>query len=535
MSQVGLQLTNLRKNFGGVAALRGVDFTARGGEVHALLGQNGSGKSTLVKILTGIYDPEPGASLQIWGRDVSMPLTSAHEHGIAVIHQDLGLVESMSVLENMGVASGYGARLFSPLSMARERRISTELLAELGLTISPDTLIADLPPASRATVAIARAMRMLREYSDRLVFVLDEPTAYLSAEESDLVVRLMRTVADAGNAVVFISHRLHEVATVADRVTVLRDGLVVDSFERADLDSHRIIQAMLGKRLDWAYPDRPPLPTAEPALTVSGLVGARVAGIDFAIRPGEVVGFAGLVGMGHEEVPELLAGAAKAVAGSIVLAGKDITQAPIAQRIEAGVSLVPGNRQRDGLWLDVTAFENLALLKDTQRPALTMRGAGGDIERAGSMMRAFGVRPPDPKARADQFSGGNQQKIVLAKWMSDQVSVLLLDEPTQGIDAGAKFDVLQAVCDAAGRGAMVLIASGDYEQLAQICHRVIVMRFGKVIAELSGDQLTETETAHTAQAAPVATVPMSHEEALAMRGAGNIAALPTDDSATDLA
>lgn len=499
MSDVGLELTDIRKHFGGVAALRGVDFSARGGEVHALLGQNGSGKSTLVKILTGIHDPEPGAALRIWGKDVGMPLTAAHEHGIAVIHQDLGLVESMTVLENMGVAAGYGSRLLSPFSMARERRITRALLDELGLEVSPDTLVSDLAPASRATVAIARAMRMLREHSERLVFVLDEPTAYLSAEESDQVVRLMRTVADSGSAVVFISHRLQEVAAVADRVTVLRDGLVVDTFERSELDQRRIIEAMLGKRLERAYPSPPDRPTSEPVLVVEDLSGTRVQDVSFSVAAGEIVGFAGLVGMGQEELPELLSGAVRTIEGRISLGGADLTHATIPERIARGVSLVPGNRQRDGLWLEVTAFENLAVLPDTTRAALRLRKTAPEVERAGSMMSAFGVRPPDPLARAGEFSGGNQQKIVLAKWMSHPISLLLLDEPTQGIDAGAKFDVLKAVCDAAEQGAAVLIASGDYEQLAQVCHRVLVMRFGRITAELSGADLTETEIAHAAQ------------------------------------
>lgn len=508
-ADVGLELTDVRKQFGGVAALGGVDFSARGGEVHALLGQNGSGKSTLVKILTGIHTPEPGARLRIWGADVAMPITAAHEHGIAVIHQDLGLVESMTVLENMGVASGYGAGLFSPFSMGRERRITRELLAELGLDVDPDTLVGDLAPASRATVAIARAMRMLREHSERLVFVLDEPTAYLSAEESDQVVRLMRTVADSGSAVVFISHRLQEVEAVADRVTVLRDGLVVDTFERAEVDQRRIIEAMLGKRLDRAYPTPPPRPdmSAYAVLEVAGLTGSRVVDLDFAIAPGEIVGFAGLVGMGQEEVPELLSGATSVSSGTVRLSGTDLTSATIGDRIAAGVSLVPGNRHRDGLWLDVAAYENLAILPDTARSSLRLRHNTPEIQIAGSMMREFGVRPPDPLARVGEFSGGNQQKIVLAKWMSRPVTLLLLDEPTQGIDAGAKFEVLQAVCDAAAEGAAVLIASGDYEQLAQVCHRVLVMRFGRITAELSGDQLTESEIAHAAQSA---TPPREH-------------------------
>lgn len=342
-------------------------------------------------------------------------------------------------------------------------------------------------------------MRQLREHSDRLVFVLDEPTAYLSAEESDRVVALMRTVADRGSAVVFISHRLQEVAAVADRVTVLRDGLVVDTFERADFDQRRVIEAMLGQRLDRAYPARPPRPDPGEHLVVSGLTGERVVDLDCAVAAGEIVGIAGLVGMGQEEVPGLLSGATAASAGSVHLAGQDLTRSSIADRIAAGVSLVPGNRHRDGVWLEAQAFENLAILPDTTRARLGWRNGGAEIEQAGSMMRAFGVRPPDPEAIVGSFSGGNQQKVVLAKWMSRPIALLLLDEPTQGIDAGAKFDVLQAVCAAAEQGAAVIIASGDYEQLAMVCHRVLVMRFGRVIAELSGEALTEADIAHTAQ------------------------------------
>ena len=498
--EIGLELTGEQTHFGGVAALRGVDFTAYGGEVHALLGQNGSGKSTLVKVMTGIHHPETGARMRIWGEEVSLPLAAAHESGIAVIHQDLGLVESMTVAENMGVASGYGRSALAPFSMGAERRRTRELLDELGLDVGPDTLVSDLPPASRATVAIARAMRVLREHRENFVFILDEPTAYLSAEESTQVVRLMRSVADSGSAVIFISHRLQEVAAVADRVTVLRDGLVVDSLTREAIDTRRIIEGMLGQKLERAYPDPPPEPSGTPSLVVEDLAGERVQGLTFSARPGEIVGIAGLVGMGQDEVPQLLSGAAPTRSGTVRLRDRDLTRLDVHARIREGVSFVPGNRQRDGVWLEARASENLAILPDMRRSMLSLRRGRREDSRAGELMRAFGVRPPDPQLLARQFSGGNQQKVVLAKWMSHDVALLLLDEPTQGIDAGAKFEVLSTVCDAAAAGAVVVIASGDYEQLAQVCHRVLVMRFGVVIDELSGDRLTETEIAAATQA-----------------------------------
>ncbi|MBK6888279.1 MAG: sugar ABC transporter ATP-binding protein [Tetrasphaera sp.] len=496
----GLSLRGVRKHFGGVAALRGVDFDAQGGEVHALLGQNGSGKSTLVKVVTGIHAPDDGATMHVWGTPVSMPLTAAHQHGIAVIHQDLGLVDGLTVAENMGVASGYAARLLAPFSLATERRRSRALLADLGADIDPDTLVGALSPAARATVAIARATRVLREHAERFVFILDEPTAYLGADESAQVIRLMRAVADRGSAVVFISHRLQEVEAVADRVTVLRDGLVVDSFGGGEGDQHRIIEAMLGQRLAHAYPDRPAVAPAAPMLRAERLDGERVTGLDLALVPGEIVGFAGLVGMGHEEVPGLLSGAVPARGGRLLLDGEDITTAGIGARIRRGVSLVPGNRQRDGVWLEARASENLALLGDARSTLLAPRRTRAEVADARTAMTRFGVRPPDPLARVGQFSGGNQQKVVLAKWMHEDPRLLLLDEPTQGIDAGAKFDVLQTICDAAARGAMVVVASGDYEQLAHVCHRVLVMRFGRVTAQLSGGELTEAAIAERAQA-----------------------------------
>ena len=205
--------------------------------------------------------------------------------------------------------------------------------------------------------------------------------------------------------------------------------------------------------------------------------------------------------MGHEELSALVAGAAPATAGRLVLAGEDLSAAGIGERIARGISMVPGNRQRDGVWLDAQASENLAILPDTRSSSLARRRRGVEVTRAGDAMRRFGVRPPDPTARVGQFSGGNQQKVVLAKWMDHQPTVLVLDEPTQGIHAGAKFDVLQTICDAAAAGAVVLIASGDYEQLAHICRRVLILRFGAVVAELSGAELTETSIAACAQGA----------------------------------
>lgn len=503
MSEPGhaLSLRRASKRFGGLQALNQVDFSVDPGEIHALLGQNGSGKSTLVKIVTGVYAPDAGASLELWGRPTEMPVAAAHQHGIAVIHQDLGLVERMTVVENLGITSGYGTRAFMPIANRRERARCRQLLAGMGLDVPLDVLVANLSPAVRAGIAIARATRLLQEHAERFIFILDEPTAYLSSEASERVMSLMRAVARSGSAVVFISHRLSEVLSVADRITVLRDGQVADTFTSREGDHRRIIAAMLGRALEQYYPDRGEAPEAGPVLRVRDLTGSRLQGVSFQASPGEVLGFAGLVGMGHEEVPYILGGNARARAGRAELEGRDLLPLPLSERIRLGVVLVPGNRQRDGAWLAATAQENIALPTLLRLPMPFPLRLSREHRYAVSQMNLFRVRPIVPDRKVSLFSGGNQQKIVLAKWMSATPRVLLLDEPTQGVDAGAKFEVLRIIVDAARSGSAVLIFSGDYEQLANVCHRVLILAHGRIVAELAGSEVTESAIVHAAQGA----------------------------------
>jgi ribose transport system ATP-binding protein len=496
-----LSIHGASKHFGGVTALDHVEFSAYPGEVQALLGQNGSGKSTLVKLITGYHAPDPGAQLQLWGRPVNLPITAAHEHGIAVIHQDLGLVESMTVLENLGITSGYRTRLLSPISFTSERRLCRDLLAQVGLTVDPNTLVSELSPPARAALAIARAQRLLQEHTERFIFILDEPTAYLSANEAARVAELMRVVADSGSAVIFISHRLQEVLGVADRITVLRDGRVLDTFQTGDGDERRVISAMLGRSLEQFYPDRAtPQESTAPTLRVDRLAGRRLASLTFEAAAGEIVGFTGLEGMGHAEIPYLLAGAIRPTAGTTQLDGIDLHSRALRERIRLGIALVPGNRGRDGAWPAATARENVTLPQLALGSPLTRLRLRDERHHAASRMARFQVRPPHPERNVDQFSGGNQQKIVLAKWIADQPKLLLLDEPTQGIDAGSKLEILKIITDIARLGAVVLIFSGDYEQLANVCNRVLVFRHGTVSGELRDSEVTEGLIAQLAQA-----------------------------------
>ncbi|WP_113704380.1 sugar ABC transporter ATP-binding protein [Nonomuraea lactucae] len=492
--ETALHLRRISKQYEGVTVLRDIELEIAAGQVHALLGGNGAGKSTVVKIMSGVIPPDPGGSMSLWGKQISLPVSKAYENGLAVIHQDLGLLDNMTVLENMGVSSHYGARILGRISMRSERRLCEELLAEMHLDVSPDQLVSTLSPAVRAGIAIARARRVMREYSDKYLFVLDEPTAYLDARESEAVMRLMRKVADSGCAVMFISHHLKEVMDTADHISVLRDGRVADSFPAGAGDKNRIITAMLGRELVEPYPEVRPIAGGATRLDVRGLSGQVVRDVSFEVRAGEILGFAGLVGMGHEELPYLVAGSGAATQGTISVDGTDISSMSIRERVSAGIALVPGNRQRDGVWPDGTAEENVVLTATVagRRKSLNRRG---ERRSAATLLARFGVKPPDPARLAIQYSGGNQQKIVLAKWLSMGPRIVVLDEPTQGVDVGAKFDVLSEIAATAAAGGAVLMSSGDYEQLAAMCHRVLVLRHGRVVAELHGRSLSETTIA----------------------------------------
>jgi ribose transport system ATP-binding protein len=319
------------------------------------------------------------------------------------------------------------------------------------------------------------------------------------------MLNLIRSVARAGSSVIFITHRLQEAVDTADSITVLRDGRIADTFPTSGIDARRIIAAMLGRELESFYPD-PAVPADEAIMRVTELSGETLNAVSFELIKGEIVGFAGLVGAGHEEVPYLLAGARDAASGNAQMAGDDVLTLSLRARLERGIVLVPGNRHRDGLWMAGTASENITLpqLREFRRP--WGLDHAGEHCASRSLMERFGVRPPSPGRMVNEFSGGNQQKIVLAKWLYRHPKVLLLDEPTQGIDAGAKRELLDLMMEIAAGGTSILIASGDYEQLANVCNRVYVIRSGRLVTQLRGEDVTEDRITEQAQAgAPIVT------------------------------
>lgn len=485
-----LSLRAASKTFGATHALRGVDLEIAAGEIHGLLGENGSGKSTLVKILTGYHAPDDGGTLHAWGEQVELPVRTPERHGIAVIHQDLGLADAMTVVENVGVGVGYGARALGAVNWRRERADTQRVIAQLGVDVDPDARVADLSPAQRTFVAIARAQRQIEAHgAQRLVLVLDEPTVSLPPHETDHVLHLMRSLAERGDAVLFISHRLAEVKTTTDRVTVLRDGEVVGACATGEVDEAGLAELILGRSLGSFYPHPAGPPMPEAALSVTGMSASGVGPVSFSLARGEILGVTGLTGQGQEEVPALLAGASSRAAGELEVFDDAGRAVPVGSGVRAsqrsGIALVPGNRRRDGLWVEASARENLSLpvLRSLSRGGVHL-SARRERSVASGLLHTFAVRPADAGLPAAAFSGGNQQKIVMAKAMQHEPRVLLLDEPTQGVDAGARRQILELVCETAAAGTAVVVASTDHEQLAAICHRVLVFRDGLVVAEL---------------------------------------------------
>lgn len=499
--RIALSVRSMTKAYGGSVALADVSLTVRAGEVHALLGQNGCGKSTLVKSLTGVVVPDAG-EVDVFGEPLPMPTTDPHTRGIAVIHQDIGLVESMTVLENLGINARYGTRMLAPVNVRKEKAIYTELMARLGVRFDLDAKVETLSPAERALLAVARAMRLMDGESDSQLFILDEPTAALSGPEADRLLALMRRVADMGSAVIFITHRLGEVMEVCDRATVMRAGRDVVEVPIAETTRSELVAHMLGRRMDDFFPEPPPFSGGEPRLVVTGLSGERVHDVSFTAHGGEVVGVTGLAGMGQEELPFLLSGAQRPTAGGTRVDGAPAAFTTPAQAIRAGLVLVPGNRLRDGIWIAGTAEENVTLPVVSRFAGLFGIRTSAVRTRAGALLEKVNVQPNRPDYTMSAFSGGNQQKVVFAKWLQTEPGVLLLDEPTQGVDPGAAKELLGDAMQTAASGSAVVIFSGDHEQLAAICHRVIVLHHGRVIAELTGEGLTEQALLEACESAP---------------------------------
>lgn len=488
-----VSIRNMSKTFGATRALHDVDIDIWPGEIHALVGQNGSGKSTLVKILAGYHAPDAGAQLSIRGQPAALPLApdAVDEAGLTFVHQDLGLADGMSIVDNARVGA-YSTGPMWRIRWREERERVARLLDEYGMKADLNTLVGDLSVAERTIVAIVRALHTRKSGDLPTVLIADEPTSYLPAEERSKLFAAFRNLTSRGVAVLFISHRLDEIQEVSDRVSVLRDGRLVGTWITSEVSQREVLIALVGRDLETFYPDATTNVTGEPLLRVSELSAPpALRSLSFDLRRGEILGVTGLMGMGHDEVPYLIYGSTKASGGTITLGGAEVSPSPSGM-LKRGVAMLPGDRQRGGAIMSVSLAENLTMAVLPQYFAgfrLDHRQAKADSLE---LMERFAVRPGrDPEMLMGSLSGGNQQKALMGKWLSlPDLSVLILHEPTQGVDVGSRKLLFGFIQDAAAAGVAVLFASAEYEDLAHLCDRVLVMQGGRLSAELSGSEVT---------------------------------------------
>jgi ribose transport system ATP-binding protein len=490
---VALLLQDASKSFGGVKVLKSVDLALRAGEIHALVGENGSGKSTLVKILAGFYTPDPGASLEVAGRPIELPITAddVHHSHVRFVHQELALLPEATVLENL-LITGYRGADYAYIGWGRERARARELLDRFGLTdIALDSSTGRLTASDRAMIAIARAAGARGAGGG--VLVVDEATAYLASDGAQRVLDAVVAARDHGVAVLMITHKLDEVFSLSNEVTVLRDGVAVLNEPTASLTRDDVVSAMLGMRSEsaaFAEGGQRSVPEEAVALEVTELSIRQVRQLSIRAQVGEIVGITGLRGSGVERVPYAIVGAAPAQ-GQVAVGGGsriDLQRFTPRQAVSLGLALVPGDREKDGGAEGVTMWENMALASIVRDPKRRWRlRPAKERELVVEMMEKLDVRPRQTDLTYDRFSGGNRRKALLGKWLLAKPRVLLLDEPTEGVDIGAKHAILNLLQQLAADGMTVLIASTEYEDLARVCHRVFVSRPDRSFTELSGE------------------------------------------------
>jgi ribose transport system ATP-binding protein len=486
-----LEVAHLSKAFGSTRALRDVQLEVASGELHGLVGQNGCGKSTLVKILSGVYSPEPGASIAVDGQRLTLPIhpMESREAGVSVVHQNLGLVNDRTVWENVRLGRYRAGRVFRRINRREEQQAVREVLARLGRNIDVNQPVGSLSAEDRAAVAIARAMQDHREGGGLIIF--DESTRALGRSARARFHALVKSLIEGGASVLLISHQLEEVVEATDRVTVLRDGAVVEAgIATKDVDEAALTQMMLGRhlvthgRVDSHAQDAV-------VASVRGLATGEVTGLDLDVKRGEIVGLTGLVGSGFEEAAGALGGARRAQAGELTVQGQVVAlnrrRGSTEEFISAGVAFVPEGRLDEGLAGELSVADNLTLPRVRRRGSPLRTGAAWQAEETAAMIAKLDIKPPDPDALISTLSGGNQQKVLLAKWLAGEPSLLVLREPTQAVDVGARHDLIDAIREAAARGCGVIIASIDAVDLAVLCDRVLVFRDGQVAAELSGN------------------------------------------------
>lgn len=480
-----IEARNIVKRFGGALAVDKVSLTVYPGEIHAVVGENGAGKSTLMRVLAGIIEQDSGEVL-VDGERLESGAKESIDAGISLVHQELSLVPEMTVAENIVLGSTPTTAGFTK---TREmKKIAREALEEIGVSVDLDERIARLSVALRQFVEIARAVARKPK-----VLILDEPTATLTPAETDYLLEMLKRLAKSGMAIVYISHRIPEVFSICDNVTILRDGKRVASEAIKDTTGEKVVDQMVGRELKADLQSHRDANPGEVVLRAEGIRAPGVNGVDLEVRAGEIVGLGGLVGAGRTELVRAIIGADNRQSGQVTITvnGKPRAITSYQSAVRNGVGYIPEERRTDGLALTMTVFENINLPNRKE-----LSSAGFQLKRkiqtfAQELAERVGLRPPEIKREAGQYSGGNQQKIVIAKWLGRRPAVMVLDEPTRGVDVGAKAEIHRLVKELADNGTAVLVVSSDLPELLELSDTIHVVRDGQIQGTLGRDDADE--------------------------------------------
>ncbi|SHF13465.1 rhamnose transport system ATP-binding protein [Kaistia soli DSM 19436] len=480
-----VQLRNISKTFGGIKVLKNVDFDVRRGEVHALLGENGAGKSTLIKILSGFHHPDEGGELTVNGAPVAFSAPrDARNAGIATVYQELLLFPDMTVAENIFI--GHAPRTGMALDWNEMRRRARALLDDLDSPdLDVDARVGGLSVANRQRVEIAKALSQ-----DARLLIMDEPTASLADADVRRLLDVVRRLRARGVAIIYISHRMPEIFALADRVTVLRDGALIGTRPIGEVDDAALVSMMVGRSIDQLFP-KVTVPIGAPVLELRNVsFKDEVQDISLVLRAGEILGIAGLVGSGRTELALTIFGITPATSGEILLNGEPVTIRSPRQARDIGIAYVPEDRGLQGLVKAQTIRENvsMALLSRISRASIVNRALESSMAR--DAIARFGIRARGPEQRAGQLSGGNQQKVVLAKWVATNPKVLIMDEPTRGIDVGAKSEIHALMCKLAGEGLAVIMISSELPEVLGMSDRILVMNGGRMVKTFDRSEAT---------------------------------------------
>mgnify|MGYP003303965362 CR=1 FL=1 len=488
MSETFLQMKHITKRFPGVLALNDVQFTLRRGEVHALLGENGAGKSTLMKILSGVYQPDEGEII-FEDKPVSFsdPL-SAQNVGITIIHQEFNLFPELTVEENIFIGREFCKKNRWRLDEKQQRQATIEILQKLNLAIKPDTLVADLTVAQQQMVEIAKAISV-----NARILIMDEPTAALTETEIESLFRVTRLLKEQGTGIVYISHRLEELALIADRATVMRDGQYISTVDYECVKISDLIAMMVGRDLGNIYPRREALQQRIPVLEVNGLTRKGVLNdINFTLYRGEILGFAGLMGAGRTELARAIFGADSIDSGTLKLNGKETVIKDISDAIQQGISYLTEDRKKEGLALNLSVERNIML---GNYPEYSDRFGNIDSRRcqqtSEEQVKALRIKTPNLEQAALNLSGGNQQKIIIARWVCKDTDILIFDEPTRGIDVGAKLEIYELMNRLVAKGKSIIMISSEMPELLGMSDRIYVMNEGKFVGEFMQEEATQ--------------------------------------------